>query len=222
MSLILALFLIIILLCRIGADKSKSAEYDRRKSERDKIVSDWKSNYVDLDLETRLKRCIADEHNYDAVIEEISGVLSSMEHWKYLLDCGFPLNGSQVFGKPNYKQAIKAMQTNQGIALDIMLANRGKVSSMASAFGYDAYVHYGDKRLMESRYEYAKTILNLMHANSKPVKLYYYLEYGSDAYYWDGTHPNHRTDRSKGKVLLPFDENILFKENPIPPLTTGK
>ena len=77
MSLILALVLIAIVLCKVGSDKSKAAAFDREKSKRDSIISDWEDLYVDKDLEARLERCIADERNYTAVREEISKVLSN-------------------------------------------------------------------------------------------------------------------------------------------------
>ena len=47
MSLILALVLIAIVLCKVGSDKSKAAAFDREKSKRDSIISDWEDLYVD-------------------------------------------------------------------------------------------------------------------------------------------------------------------------------
>lgn len=216
MSLILALVLIAIVLWKIGKDKSKSAAFDREKNIRDSIISNWEDLYVDKDLEARLERCIADERNYAAVREEISKVLSNMEHWRYLLDGDFPLNDNQILGWSNQKQARETLRNNQRIALDIMLANRGKVSTMAATFGYNAYVRSGSYDLKESAYEYAETILRLMRYRSADVELYCYCYLADESYYWKGTHPEHRNDPTNGEILLPFDREEIFAHNAIP------
>lgn len=216
MSLILALVLIAIVLWKIGKDKSKSAAFDREKNIRDSIISNWEDLYVDKDLEARLERCIADERNYAAVREEISKVLSNMEHWRYLLDGDFPLNDNQILGWSNQKQARETLRNNQRIALDIMLANRGKVSTMAATFGYNAYVRSGSYDLKESAYEYAETILQIMRSRGAKVELYYHCHLAKESYYWQGTHPRHCNDPASGEVLKPFDRETIFADNVIP------
>ena len=218
MSLIIALVLITIVLCKVGSDKSKAAVFDREKSKRDSIISDWEDLYVSRDLEASLRRCIADERNYAAVREEVSKVLSTKEHWRYLSDGDFVLNESQISGVVNYKQAHETLRRNQTIALDIMLANRGKVSAMAAAFGYKAYKRSGTLDLKESAYEYAETILKLMRLRDAKVKLYYYRHIADEAYYWEGTHPYHRNNPSRGEYLTEFEKALIFLENPIPPI----
>ena len=216
MSLILALVLIAIVLCKVGSDKSKAAAFDREKSKRDSIISDWEDLYVDKDLEARLERCIADERNYTAVREEISKVLSTMEHWRYLLDGDFVLNESQIVGVVNHKQAREILRKNQTIALDIMLANRGKISMLAATFGYKAYVRNGTRDLRESAYEYAETILKLMRLQGAKVKLYYHQHLAKEAYYWEGTHPQHQNDPANGERMLEFDRKEVLGSCSIP------
>lgn len=216
MSLIFALVLIAIVLWKVGKDKSKSAAFDRERNIRNNIISDWESIYVDKDLEAKLERCIADERNYAAVREEISKVLSNTKHWRYLIDGDFPLNESQIFGLSNQRRAYKTLRSNQRIALDIMLANRGKVSTMASVFGYNAYVRSGSYDLKESAYEYAETILRLMRYRSTDVELYCHCYLAEESYYWKGTHPEHRNDPTNGEILLPFDREEIFAHNAIP------
>lgn len=215
MSLIIALFLIVIILCTISGEKSKAAAFDRSAREQDRIVADWEDLYVDRDLEARLQLCIADEYNYAAVREEVSKVLSTMKHWRYLLDGDFALNESQIYGAANYKRAYERMRDNKEIALDIMLANRGKVSVMAAAFGYKAYMS-GPRELKESAYEYAETILKLMRQHGAEVNLYYHGYLGSETYYWEETHPLHKNDPAKYEVKFSFDREIIFKRHPIP------
>lgn len=215
MSLILALVLIVIVLCKVGKDKAKSTAFDREKDKQDKVVSEWESLYVDKDLEIRLERYIADERNYVAVREEISKVLSTMEHWCYMLDGDFALNESQIVGAVNHKQAREILRKNQAVALDIMLANRGKISMLASAFGYKAYVLHGSRNLRESAYEYAEAILKLMRLQGAKVKLYYHQYLGEEAYYWEETHPQHQNNPSRGERMLEFDRRILLENNSI-------
>lgn len=216
MSLILALVLIAIVLCGVIKDKSKTSAFDRAKNERDKIVAEWESLYVDKELEDRLERCIADENSYSAVRNEVSKVLSGMEHWRYLSAGEFPLNESQIADCQNKKQALETLRTNQRIALDILLASRGKIAMTASAFGYEAYVNNGTLDLKESAYEYAETILKLLRSQGCNVKLYYHRYLSKEAYYWEGTHPQHRNDPAAGEVMLDFDRNILFQRPTIP------
>ena len=216
MSLIIALILIIIVCILTAKDKSKSEAYERRRTIEKEAVGKWESLYVDKDLEARLERCIADERNYAAVREEISKVLSNTKHWSYLIDGDFPLNESQILGLSNQKQAYKTLRSNQRIALDIMLANRGKVSTMASVFGYNAYVRSGSCDLKESAYEYAETILRLMRYRSTDVELYCHCYLAEESYYWKGTHPEHRNDPTNGEILLPFDREEIFAHNAIP------
>lgn len=216
MSLILALVLIAIVLCKVGSDKSKTAAFDREKSKRDRIISKWESLYIDKDLEIKLERYIADERNYTAVREETSKVLSTMEHWRYLLDGNFVLNESQIVGAVNHKQACEILRKNQTIALDIMLANRGKVSMLAATFGYKAYVRNGTRDLRESAYEYAETILKLMRLQGAKVKLYYHQHLGEEAYYWEGTHPQHQNAPANGEHMLEFDRKEVFGRCSIP------
>lgn len=216
MSLIIALILIIIVCTLTAKDKSKSEAYERRRNIEKEAVGKWESLYVDKDLEARLERCIADERNYAAIREEISKVLSNTKHWRYLIDGDFPLNESQILGLSNQKQAYKTLRSNQRIALDIMLANRGKVSTMAATFGYNAYVRSGSYDLKESAYEYAETILQLMRSRGAKVELYYHCHLAKESYYWQGTHPRHCNDPASGEVLKPFDKETIFADNVIP------
>lgn len=216
MSLILALVLIAIVLCKVIGDKSKASAFDREKNEKDKVIAEREKIYVDKDLEDSLEQSIADEREYSEIRDEVSKVLSGMEHWSYLLDGDFPLNERQISSWSNKKQALETLRTNQKIALDILLANRGKVSMMAFAFGYDAYVNNGTQDLKESAYEYAETILKLMRVRGCRVKLYYYRYLSKEAYYWEGTHPQHRNNPSAGEVMLDFDRKILFQRTSIP------
>lgn len=218
MSLIIAIFLIVILLCRVVGDKSKSAEYDRRKRERDKLISEWESRYTNSGLEKTLRRCIADPNNYGAVCEEIFPILSNTNHWSYLTGGRFVLNEDQVSLSEDRRQLGK----NQRVALDIMLANRGKVSSEAAIYGYKAYVYFGTTSLKESSYEYANMLLGILNNHSAELKLRYYRQMGSESYIWIGSTADLRRTGLDHEAILPFDRDVLFKSASIPPIEQKK
>lgn len=208
MSLILALVLIAIVLCKASGEKSKAAEFDKKKNERDNNISIWESRYVDKDFEARLERYIEDEANYEAVHEEVSKVLKTMTYWSHLTDTNFPLNIGQIVGRTDHKIAREDVRRNQAIALDILLANRGKISSRASAFGYKAYVLYGTKELRAGAFEYAKKLLTILRSHGAQVNLFYYSYLSDEAYIWEGSLADHRHG-SAGEVVREFDERLL-------------
>lgn len=217
MSVIIAVILIAIILCKIGSDRSKAAAYDAKKKETDDKISEWESLYVDKDLEKQLELCIADERNYDKVRAEVSEVLSKLEHWRFKLELDFPLNMGQIVGQSNHRQALEKLRENQAIALDIMLANRGKIAMMRATFGYKAYFLFGNRMLQEGAYEYANAILTILQQRGVPVKLCYRRRSGDDAYIWEGSLGYHGGGLPD-EIYLPFDKSVLFKENPIPPM----
>lgn len=216
MSLILALVLIAIVLCKAGGEKSKAAEFDKKKNERDKDVSILENQYVDKDFEAVLEHYIADEDNYAAVHKEVSRVFETMPHWNHLANSVFPLNISQICDRRDHRVATEEVRKNQAIALDIMLANRGKISSNAFAFGYKAYILHGTKELKEQSYEYVKTILAILRNRGACVNLFYYRYLSDDAYIWEGSLADHRHG-SLGEVVMEFDDSLLSPVQ-IPPV----
>lgn len=214
MSLIIALVLIIIVCTLMAKDKAGTKAYENRRDVEKAAVEKWESLYVDKELEKRLIHCISEKDNYAAVYDEVSKVLANMEYWKYLLDLGFPLNEDQIIGASDYKQARKRMQESQSIALDIMLANRGKVSSWASSYGYAAYVKKGTTLLKESYYEYAKTILSILRSKGARVELLYIYNMGSENYRWKDSFGD-RFKNDDYTTIKPFDRS-LFQATSLP------
>lgn len=214
MSLIIALMLIFIVCTLTTKDKIKSKEYEYRRDVERTAIEKWENLYVDKELENRLIRCISEKDNYVAIYDEVSKVLANMEHWKYLLDLGFPLNEDQIIGASDYKQARKRMQESQSVALDIMLANRGKVSSWSSSYGYVAYVRKGTTLLKESYYEYAETILNILRSKGARVELLYIYNMGSENYRWKDSFGD-RFKNDDYTTIKPFDRS-LFQATSLP------
>lgn len=214
MSLIIALILIIFVWMSMSNDKAKAKAYERKKNAERSPIEKWETLYVDKDLEKRLITCISEKENYAAVYKEVSEVIANMGHWKHLLDSGFPLNEDQIEGAINYKQAHEEMIRNREIALDIMLANRGKVSFWASVSGYKAFVRNGATSLKDAYYEYAETILNIMRGLGAQVELVYLYDTGSECYRWKGTLGSRF--RNDGSCIVKDFDRSLFQASSIP------
>lgn len=216
MSLIIALILIIVVCTLVFKDKTKSTMYERRREVEKTAVEKWESIYIDKELEKKLIAYIPEEENYTAVYEEVSKVLANMEHWKCLLDLGFPLNEAQIGDEANHLQALEQIDENRRVALDIMLANRGKVSWYSSAYGYDASVIRGTRSLKEAQYEYAETILNIMRSCGAQVELFYINSSGSEHYGWVGSSLERLKD--DGFSSVKEFSRLLFQTSSVPPV----
>ena len=216
MSFIIALILVIVILTLMSNDKTKTVAYERKRDEGKALVKEWEDLYVDEELEKKLTYCISEKENYATVYEEVSETIANMEHWKYLLETGFPLNEDQISGSIDYRQAKERMLRNRNIARDIMLANRGKVSFLASSSGYKAFVRRGTTELRESYYEYAETILNILRNRGAQVELFYLNNAGAESYRWVGSFGD-RFRNNKNCVIKNFDRD-LFQVSPVPPI----
>jgi len=214
MSLIIALILIVVVWASMSNNKTKVKEYERKRNAERAAVEEWKTLYVDKELEKVLIACISENENYDAVYKEVSDVVANMKYWKYLLDSGFPLNEDQIEGAANYKQAYEEMVRNREIALDIMLAKRGKVSFWASMSGYKAFVRNGTTSLKEAHYEYAETILNIMRRRGAQIELFYLYDTGAEYYRWTGS-SGERFGNDERCIIKSFDRS-LFQPSSFP------
>lgn len=219
MSLIIALVLIAIVVSRIIGDDAKNSEYGRRKKVEDDAISEWESEFVDKVLEAKLESCIADEHNFDEVCDEVIPVLSQLECYSYLSDRElFLINERQVSGR-SYKSSREILSLYRNIALDIMLAHRHKISEHAANYGYDAYLADDHLQWKKSMYEYAEMILKLMQTCDTPPKLHYRGGTHSGKYVWVGSFADRDNSSFEIKeIVLPFARTDIFKENPIPPI----
>lgn len=215
MSLIIGLILLVVLLCRVGSDKLKESEYKSRVDKEIKCLNDWKSRYVDEELERQLFDCIWDERNSAKILEEISPILSNIEHLNDLISGDFILDKALAYMERNYKLALKRVDKSRDIALNIMLAKRGKIHHDVYSIGYRAPSNIGGN--LEQRkgaFEYIEAILNTIRGIHPEMEIYY----NSGWYVWAGSFAD-------GRMGVPgraqkFDKKILFPEDPppIPPI----
>ena len=70
MELVIAVILGVILLIKVGSDKSASAEYDKRVDEKKERSKAFENKYTSQELETMLRGYISSEANYNSVCNE--------------------------------------------------------------------------------------------------------------------------------------------------------
>ena len=186
MDLVIAVILGLILLIKVGSDKLGSVEHDRRFNEWKERREAFDRKYVDKDLETYLGKYICDEANYSNVCNEVRTALDGIEYsymWSGLL------NSKQLCNVPKsrYKEEYEWMLCNRAIALDVMLAKRGKIANLRTAFGYNAYLTSDNKKLKKAFFEYAERIMALVNQNGDPANLVYKWDGMNSLYVWEGS-----------------------------------
>lgn len=162
MELVIAVILGVILLIKVGSDKSASAEYDKRVDEKKERSKAFENKYTSQELETMLRGYISSEANYNSVCNEVCAELEGINYdymWSGLL------NDRQLYDVPKsqYKKMHEKMLNDREIALDVLLAKRGKIASIRTAFGYRAFLNSNDKELKKAFFEYAGRIMTLVN-----------------------------------------------------------
>lgn len=207
MSLIIALALIIIVCVKVSNDKSKEAAYDRRKKIEDSAIENWENRFVDRELEAKLRSCIENDQNYGDILSELSSSVLETEYLKAVIEDGFPLHLDQGGSSDQITK-------NRRIASDIMMANRGKITSAGSSFGYRAELKYGSNYAKRSCYEYAELLLRILKSRGVHMCLLYNLR--RDTYVWEGSFGGNEYSQND---LRPFDISLIKKEaEEIPPI----
>jgi hypothetical protein len=168
----LALIFGAILLCRVLGDKAGTAAYDRQRDARQKQEAEWEAKYTDRSLEYRLTTFIEDPRNSEAVRNEVIPALKEM----------IANHGDQ----PLWTYIINGGVVPFDLALDIMLANRGKISNNTAHWGFEAH----NKMAGYARFEWIRDTLHKQGVNVTPI----YLKARGcfkDEFGWEGSHYSH-------------------------------
>ena len=196
MSLVLLVILLLILLVRVGSDKASSMEYKRVYAEEKAERDEWLSHVVDRALENDLRRALDDPSCADRVNLEIGEALSEMG------------------------DAVPWVSKDE--KLDILLANRGKISSLVEMCGEWTACHYRtkpgkygvevyDKDGEIRKAELMKWLRDTLRENGLSLELWRC----EGRYYWEGSYGfnNHVRDISqcdddanKEHPFLPVDK----------------
>ncbi len=225
MSLLIAFVLILIIACATSGERAATVRGNIERGKRDRSNEEWLRLYTDPELEKTIKQAMSKEKNREQVYGEVKKAFSTTQYWKYEDVDSYILDYDKIpYARKTkkYKQMFEAIGRNRDTVLDIMLANRGKVSQWAADWGYTAYTREDpDQRaLNEKYYEYCEMLKNLLSQAGVELDLYFARGMGRSGYFWKGI----SSQGSNLDTKLQFDKDTLFKyrENDIPPIKTNK
>ena len=190
MPLIIAIVLILIIGLKVAGDKAQTKQYEDKSANLSNTHDVWVARHVNHELESQLREFISNRDNYDAIREEVSPVLEKLEHWGNFSNLSLydDLQGKSVQYTKAYRETIRH---DRKVVLDILLANRGKVSSDSAVWGYKAYLSCENDTLKLSQFELVEWIKNTMNQQGYNVDLVYSgcgdSQVPKDCYYWIGT-----------------------------------
>lgn len=191
MSLIIALLLIFIIGMRVLDDKVGVWQYEQRSSNWRAQHDKWVSEYVDEELESRIMAYISNRANANAIEAEVSPVLELLKHQRKYSQLTLYDDYDKKHYRCSYDTYMSRLRKDREFVLNILLANRGKVTSWAAVFGYKAYIHFENERLKTEQYEFVEWIRDTINTKGKSVELVYSGAGDSrspaDSYYWVGT-----------------------------------
>lgn len=117
-----------------ATERAKMAALDRRVS-----VEAWAVRHTDSKMEARLREIMDDPAYFQEIIKELRSAFAQMPSWSYR-EYGAVIRADQLpakMAKASVTTRRDFILRERDLALDIMLANRGKVSTSAASFGYD-------------------------------------------------------------------------------------
>lgn len=206
MSLIIAVIGIIVFLAIVIPESAKSSAYDREMNQMRASKEAFKEMYSDLEFESQLLHAITSSDNYDAVYAEVLPILEKTEYWNHF---------TQETLKP---WALD----NRDIILDIMLANRGKVSYLSCTFGYTANIAYNDHfEPKEKMFEYVELLQSLLKKRGVHLGLIYYRKisgFKDEGYAWNGSGKALDARDDSAYTTMPFSKDLLSLKSEIPPI----
>ena len=184
MELVIAVILGIALLIKAGSGKVASAEYDKRVNAERECGEAFENQHTSKEMEAKLREYISDEANYSFVCNEVCAALEGIKYdymWSGLL------NNRQLYDVPKsqYKKMYEQMLNDREVALDVLLAKRGKIASIRTTFGYRAFLNSDNKELKKAFFEYAGRIMRLVNQNGIPVNLVYKFDGTRSVYVWE-------------------------------------
>jgi hypothetical protein len=199
----LALIFGAILLCRVLGDKAGTAAYDRQRDARQKQEAEWEAKYTDRSLEYRLTTFIEDPRNSEAVRNEVIPALKEM----------IANHGDQ----PLWTYIINGGVVPFDLALDIMLANRGKISNNTAHWGFEAH----NKMAGYARCEWIRDTLQKQGVYATPLYIKE-VGYRPAEYVWEGSPASHPYSHDQRPMLRFEDALIEPKPVEIPPAYYNK
>lgn len=164
--------------------ESRNKEFRNKLDEVKNTKEEWLSRVVDESLETRLKYALFKEEPWCS--EELQTICGdpkyatgeqyhSIRHCLAVTDEGV----KKLYGKMNTRQVVQFKDSAQKDALDVLLANRGKMTKDHALNGFRAYGNMSSASSLSSRennLEFMKLLDGLLkqHGVSEPLRFLYY------------------------------------------------
>lgn len=216
MAIIIAVFLVAVLLYKVLKDKVGEHKYNDAKKEYDTSTGRFDALYTNPQLEDSILASFDDTTRLPEIHREISFALDQMKHWtdvQVLLHTSeFSFKGK--FTKREFDLQYKQMCEDRKLALDILLANRGKVSHEAAWLGYRSYAvqQYTDSMqlLKERQFELVEWICSTLDKQGVHLTPVYVCDAARRVYGWRGS--KLAPEKQWGAATIqPFDHSLIAR-----------
>lgn len=215
MELVIAVVLMIILFFRLLPDKVGQSEYKHRKNEWERTTKDFAEHYTNKQLEDAIRQAFSDDTQLPAIRNEVNMAFQQMESWRgervVLCTSDFTyLKGK--FTQKAYRENTEQMYRDRHLAMDILLANRGKVSSDSNRSGYNSYFNTEYQALKERQYELVEWIQNTLKKQGVSITPVCVDKTGSRYYAWLGSFAAPDPPFAAETARLPFERHLIERK----------
>lgn len=213
MSLVIAVVLIVALFCIARSDKAKERDFDARQKAWMTPCDDFERAYTSPVLEREIKIALSDKTKRAAICREVNAALQEMPGWsKYRCDEEKNLKYF-VSGELLYESQTSSFYGND-LAVDILLANRGKVTEYAAQYGYKSYMSSDDcsgaiQNLKESAYEKIEWIQKALRKHGVELTPVHAGVGCRSRYAWLGSYAAPKRDFNGECSYKPFNRSLL-------------
>ena len=215
MELVIAVVLMIILFFRLLPDKVGQSEYKHRKNEWERTTKDFAEHYTNKQLEDAIRQAFSDDTQLPAIRNEVNMAFQQMESWRgervVLCTSDFTYPKGK-FTQKAYRENTEQMYRDRHLAMDILLANRGKVSSDSNRSGYNSYLNTEYQALKEQQYELVEWIQNTLKKQGVSITPVCVDKTGSRYYAWLGSFAAPDPPFATETARLPFERHLIERK----------
>lgn len=213
MWLIIAVVLVVVFVLRLSFDGVTTNAAVARIEEQKRELEAWDEKYTNLDLETNIKKFMDNPDNQKIIWKEVSAALEQMPHWRGEPEWEFSYEYID-YSRNDYKWQRELIGKHRSIAVDIFLANRGKLKHLS-----DRYVHIksGSFQQKYQDYELAEWIQRTLAKQGINLKLFYIWKPPYERFAWEGSRYCEDNNGVNGVVeFKEFNRSLLTTTTSIP------
>lgn len=187
MEVLIVMILGLLLLVICGVNRGEAVTCRTAGAERRQASALWQERFTDAALEQQLRAFIADESNHDRVRGEVERATKTLSHSRYIRQ-GLQRDDERLPSAPKaHAEGSEWMTQDRAIALDVMLADRGKVSCRSATTGYSAVLSPEYGQLNVAEYEFAEWLMQTLHRQNVMLSLKYQGGAAAGKYVWEGS-----------------------------------